>query len=171
MRRGHVPLVHEGEMTEIRCAIELRADETRQSPGRVVGTIVDYETRARDRPERFRQDALTWPDDGVVLNRQHDRRAPVMRFIPTVEGRSVRIDAPLPDTTAGRDMAAEIRAGLFRGLSLEFKALRETRQNGVRVIEKARLTAAAVVDDPSYATSVAVRHREGGERTPWEVLL
>ena len=171
MRRSDGPLVWEAALTEIRCAIELRADASRESPGRVVGTIVDYETRARDRPERFRQDALTWPADGVVLNRQHDRRAPVMRFIPTVEGRSVRIDAPLPDTTAGRDMAAEIRAGLFRGLSLEFKALRETRQNGVRVIEKARLTAAAVVDDPSYATSVAVRHREGGDRTPWEALL
>ena len=158
-------------MTEIRCSIEWRADESRLSPGRIVGTIIEYETRARDRPERFRQDALTWPDEGVVLNRQHNRQSPVMRFVPVVEGRSVRINAALPDTTAGRDLATEIRAGLFRGLSLEFKALRETRQNRVRVVEKARLLGAAVVDDPSYATSVAIRHREGGDRTPWEALL
>ena len=32
---------------EIRCAVELRADETRQGPGRLVGRIVRYGERAR----------------------------------------------------------------------------------------------------------------------------
>ena len=60
-------------MDEIRCAIELRADDSRESPGRIVGTLVTYGERASDRPELFEAGSLTWPDGGVVLNRQHTR--------------------------------------------------------------------------------------------------
>ena len=47
-------------MDEIRCSIEVRADETRQSPGRIVGTLVTYGQPASDRPERFVPGALSW---------------------------------------------------------------------------------------------------------------
>ena len=43
---------------EIRCAIECRADETRQSPGRLVGRILRYGERALDRPELFEAGAF-----------------------------------------------------------------------------------------------------------------
>ena len=57
---------------EIRCAIECREDETRRGPGRLVGRILTYGARARDRAELFESGALSWPaDDGVILNRQH----------------------------------------------------------------------------------------------------
>ena len=79
-----------------------------------------YGKRASDRPELFETGSLKWPEDGIVLNRQHSRKSPIMRVIPTVEGDEVRIDQRLPDTQAGRDAAAEIRQGLFRGLSVEF---------------------------------------------------
>ena len=152
--------------TEIRCAIELRADDSRQSPGRVVGTLLTYGERAGDRAEMFVADALTWPDTGVVLNEQHNRQAPIMRFTPTVEGREVRIDARLPDTSRGRDAATMIRNGTMTGLSVEFRARRETRSaSGVREIRAAELRGAALVDDPSYTgSSVAVRHRRTTER-------
>ena len=55
-------------MDEIRCALEYRQDETNAGPGRLVGTILEYETRALDRPEIFSQDALTWPDAGITLS-------------------------------------------------------------------------------------------------------
>ena len=109
--------------TEIRCSIELRADASRESPGRIVGTLLTYGERASDRPEVFEAGALSWPENGIVLNRQHSRSAPIMRVVPEIRGQSVVIDAPLPDTSAGRDTAAEVRAGLFNGLSVEFKAL------------------------------------------------
>ena len=67
---------------EIRCSVELRADETRQGPGRLVGRIVRYGERALDRAELFEPGSLTWPADGVVLSRQHVRGAPIMRVIP-----------------------------------------------------------------------------------------
>ena len=60
---------------EIRCSIECREDETRRGPGRIVGRILTYGERATDRPELFERGALSWPSDGVVLNRQHARGA------------------------------------------------------------------------------------------------
>ena len=113
-------------MDEIRFGIEIRDDEQR-GPGRLSGRLIRYGERAKDRPELFEPGALRWPDGGVVLNRQHERRSPILRFTPVVEGNEVRIDAVLPDTTSGRDAAAEIRSGLFRGLSIEFKAVCQGR--------------------------------------------
>ena len=86
--------------------------------GRLVGRLLTYGERAIDRAELFERGALTWPADGVVLNRQHARGAPIMRVMPTLVGDELRIDQALPDTVAGRDAATEIRAGLMRGLPL-----------------------------------------------------
>ena len=145
-------------------ALEVRADQSRQSPGRLVGTLLTYESRARDRAEVFATGALTWPDDGIVLNEQHNRQAPIMRVVPEVRGAAVVIDAPLPDTSRGRDAATMIRNGTLRGLSVEFRALREDRIAGVRRITAARLGGAGLVDDPSYAGStVELRHRGRGD--------
>ena len=47
---------------------------------------------------------------------------------------------------------------LFRGLSIEFKAVRERVVGGIRRIQEATLTGASLVDDPSYSTSVEIRH-------------
>lgn len=155
-------------MDEVRCKLELRQDETRQSPGRLTGVLMDYATGAGDRPERFLPGSLSWPEGGVVLNLSHDRRQPVMRFEPEErEGRLV-VDAPLPDTGRGRDAATMVRDGTLRGLSVEFRAARQRFRDGVREIEAALLTAAAIVDDPSYpAARVEVRGRRAGRRRLW----
>ena len=154
-------------MDEIRFSVELRDDEQR-GPGRLVGTLIRYNERAKDRPELFEPDSLRWPKDGIVLNRQHERRSPILRFVPRVDGTEVRIDETLPDTQAGRDAAAEIRAGLFRGLSIEFKAVRERLAGGVRRIAEAVLGGAGLVDNPSYATTVEVRKtKPSGDLRRW----
>ena len=152
-------MVCEAVVRELRCAIEYRADETRQSPGRIVGTLIEYETRASDRAETFANGALRWDDGGVVLNEQHARTQPIMRFTPTVEGRAVKIDAPLPDTQRGRDAATMIRNGTMRGLSIEFRATEEGRRAGMREVRAATLMGAALVDDPSYKGTLEVRER------------
>ena len=145
-------------MDEIRMAIELRADEDRLGPGRLYGVLMQYNTRAQDRPETFEAGSLSWPESGIVVNRQHQRSAPIARLVPTVEGDKVMINAPLPDTTAGRDAAAEIRSGLLSGMSIEFKATAQRIVCGVRRITAAVLSGAAIVDTPSYAAaSVEVR--------------
>ena len=38
-------------MDELRCALEWREDDSRSSPGRLVGTLIEYEL-ARRRPRR-----------------------------------------------------------------------------------------------------------------------
>ena len=146
-------------MYEIRCAIELRVDDTRQSPGRIVGSLLTYGQRARDRAEVFAPGALHWPDGGIILNEQHNRQAPILRFKPELVGSEVRIDAPLPDTQRGRDAATMVRNGTMTGLSIEFRSENEGRSSGVREIRRAFLGAAALVDSPSYPTSVEVRGR------------
>ena len=153
---------------EIRCAIEFREDETRQSPGRLYGVLMPYETRAVDRPEIFKTGSLSWPDDGIVIREQHNREAPILRVVPEVRENAVVIDAPLPDTQRGRDAAVNIRAGLFKGLSVEFRSKQESRVSGVREIRAAVLTGAGLVDDPSYvAATVEVRAKDQVRRRVW----
>ena len=89
---------------EIRFAIEVRAE--RGSPGRLRGTLMKYGERASDRPEIFRDGSLSWPEGGVVLNRQHERSSPIMRVIPKTDGAEVRIDSRIPDTV-GRARSCE----------------------------------------------------------------
>ena len=151
-------------MSEIRCSIECREDATRRGPGRLVGRILTYGERALDRPEVFEAGALTWPSDGVVLNRQHARGAPIMRIVPKQVGNELTIDQQIPDTTAGRDAATEIRGGLLRGLSVSFQSARQSFAGGVRRIQSATMTAIGLVDDPSYDAPVEVRQRAHSSR-------
>ena len=149
------------DIREIRCSIEIRADDSRQSPGRITGSLMVYGDKARSRQELFADGALAWPDGGIVLNEQHNRQAPIMRFTPTVEGREVRIDAALPDTQRGRDAAVLVKNGTLTGLSVEFVSENEGYQGGLRIVKRARLTAAALVDNADYGR-VEVRRGLGG---------
>ena len=152
---------------EIRCAVEFREDTDRTGPGRLVGTVLTYGQRAKDRAEIFEKDSLSWPSDGVVLNRQHARAAPIMRVTPEVRGDAIVIDQALPDTTAGRDAALEIRSGLLTGLSVSFQADRQSFTAGVRRIAAAALTAVGLVDTPAYDAPVEIRSRRAGRRRLW----
>ena len=151
-------------MDELRCALEWRADDSRASPGRLIGTLIQYETRAVDRAEVFKAGALEWPDDGVILNLSHDRKQPLIRFIPTVAENRVMVDLHLPDTSRGRDAAVMVRNGTLRGLSVEFRALAEGRRGELREVTRASLHGAALVDDPAYAGGVEVRDRGPGRK-------
>ena len=141
------------ETSEIRFAIEVREDKDRRGPGRIVGTLMQYGERASDRPERFEQGSLSWPEDGIVLREQHDRAQPIARVVPELRGDKVVIDALLPDTGRARDAVTMIRSGVFRGLSVEFSGAQSSNVGGLRVIKKARLVGAGLVDDPSYSGS------------------
>ena len=153
-------------MRELRCAIELRADDSRQSPGRLHGVLLTYGQRASDRAEVFADGSLRWADSGVILNVQHDRQQPVMRFKPEVRGKEVVVDAALPDTQRGRDAATMIRNGTMTGLSIEFRATDEGMRAGVREVRAAELMGAAVVDSPSYEGALEVRERGNRGRLP-----
>ena len=153
---------------EIRCAIEIRSDDTRSGPGRLTGTLITEGEQASDRREVFMPGALQWPSEGIVLRRQHNRDSPITMIQPRREGNKIIVDENLPDTQAGRDTAVEIRAGLFRGLSVEFVSQREKFQGGLRRIGGALLKGAGLVDTPSYTSAVvSVRNKGAGRRVPW----
>ena len=139
----------------IACEVRFTEDETRQSPGRLTGVLMPYGAKADGRQEVFELGALTWPDDGVLVRRMHQRSSPIVKVIPFLDGNDLRIDAPLLNSTAGRDCAEELRSGLLKGLSVEFTATKETRRNGLRVIQKATLGGAGLVDFPAYSGAKA----------------
>ena len=156
---------------EVRCRCEIREDPSRESPGRIVGTILTYGQRAKSMPEVFEKGAFDLDAiraaGGVVLDRQHQRANPIMRFYPELRGDDIVIDAALPDTRAGRDTATEVRSGLFTGLSVRFTPQRQQFTGGLRRISKASMVNVALVDDPSYPQgTVEVRQqpRAGGRR-------
>ena len=143
--------------TEIRCEVELREDDTRQSPGRLTGTLLTYGERADNLAEVFEPGAFDLDairaSGGIVINRQHTRGAPIVRVVPELRGDKLIIDTALPDTQAGRDAAVEVRSGLMRGLSVEFQAITARMVSGVRRISKAALVAGGLVDDAAYSGS------------------
>lgn len=137
-------------MDELRCAIKIE-DRGEGKPTRLFGTLMVYNTEARDLREVFESGSLTWDEGGIVVNRMHQRASPIMRVTPIeVDGR-VTIDQELPDTVAGRDCASEVRSGLLTGMSVEFNSIRESFVAGVRRIAQAHLRGAAVCDSPAYA--------------------
>ena len=147
--------------------IECRADESREGPGRITGVILEVGRIAADRREVFTPNAAIFPSTGVELFRGH-RGEPILTFEPIVDGASVRIDAPLPDTQLGRQVAAEVRSGERSALSIEFVSLDEARVMGVRELRSALIQGAALVPLGSYNQARAeVRSRAGRRRRPW----
>ena len=70
--------------------------------------------------------------------------------------------ATLPPIPAADRALAEIRGGNATGLSVEFRALRERREAGLRVIQEAVLSGIGIVRSPSYGASrVEARARSG----------
>lgn len=151
-------------MDNLLCEVRFEEATDRLSPGRLTGTLLTYEVRARDRAELFARGALSWPEHGIVINEQHNRQASIVRAVPFLDGDALKIDVALPDTQRGRDAAINTRGPnpLYRGLSVEFFAESEGRRGSMREIRRAVLAAAALVDSPSYADSKAeVRERSG----------
>lgn len=149
------------------CDIKLAAAADGKPP-RLSGVLLTYGERAKDRPVVFEAGAVTWPAGGVVLNRQHTRAAPILRFMPVADGDRLLLDAELPDTAAGRDAAAEVRSGLMTGLSIEVLPNRQRYQSGVAHVQAARMTGAALVDDPALAgSSVQVHAAKPRRRRRW----
>lgn len=152
---------------EFYAAIQFAEDETRQGPGRLTGTLVTYGEKAGDRDVVFAEDSLHWPEAGVVLNEQHNRQAPIVRFTPFQDGKAVKIDVPLPDTQRGRDIATSVKNGTLTGLSIEIEPERSNQLADFLEHQRARLVAAAVVDSPAFRGSgVQVHAKNPGKRPP-----
>ena len=139
----------------------LEYESRTDGPGRVSGVVISYGDVA-DTPfgrERFERGAFgPLTDVDLIANVQHDRARPVARtgagLLVTDSPAALTTRIDLADTVAGRDAGAMIRVGLLRGLSVEFRAIRERQENLMRVIERARLLGFGMVDKPAYSGSL-----------------
>lgn len=116
--------------------------------------------------ERFEPGSLRMAE-AVHLDLHHD----VERAVAWHPGGGLALDngrdaltlrAELPPIPAADRALAEIRAGKVGGLSIEFRALKERREGGIRVVEDAVLSGIGIVRSPSYGGSrVEARRRSG----------
>lgn len=150
-------------MDEIRCSVEFQPDETRQGPGRLVGTILTYgerivHTKGR---EQFEPGALEWGDGGVTFFDTHgaEPRTAIAVVQPEHRDNAVRVNFVLPDNGAARRVAQLFREGRYKGLSAEFSSVDETRDaQNTRRIKRAFLNGFAAVENQAYpSATVEVR--------------
>ena len=160
---------------------EFRFCEVRRE-GRILsgqGIVYGDVARVGTRSERFLPGALG-ADVGeldVLLNVQHDRGRVLARtggggLVLTDSATALEVRAELPETREASDTLALVEAGVLRGFSLEFQALRERMEGPTRVIQAARLVGIGVVDKPAYkASSVAARAEVEPSRRWRELIL
>ena len=147
--------------------------------GRLSGTVLSYGDVASvgGISERFEPGAF---GDVVgldlVLNVAHQRTRPIARtggagLTLSDSPESLTMSVEPPDTADARDTLALVKAGVLRGVSVEFRAIAERFENGVRIITGALLTGLAIVDKPAYGESTIqarqleiVESRQTGER-------
>lgn len=139
--------------------IERRASvtEIRVEGRRLSGTVLVFGDISPSHRERFEPGSLRLADV-VHLDLHHDPERAVA-WLPNgglelrEEDRAMLLTAELPPIPAADRALAEIRAGKTTGLSVEFRALEEDREDGLRVIRKALLMGVGIVRSPSYGAS------------------
>ena len=107
----------------------------------------------------------------VILTSHHERERPLARTggggLTLIDGAdALEVRADLPDTSEAADTLTLVKSRVLRGFSVEFRALQESVQGGVRVIQSARLARIGVVDTGAYPQST-VEARAKGKGKRW----
>ncbi len=149
--------------------MEARTVEIRAEGRRLRGVALPYRSVSESHRERFLPGSIEIADS-LALNLRHNELQAVayhpgggLEFRDTDSALEFTADLlPIP----AADAALEgVRSGRLSGASVEFLAHRESRgADGIRVIEKATLAGLALVQSPSYQTSVEVRRRKAAGR-------
>ena len=138
--------------------------EIRVEGRRISGTVMVYDEVSPSHRERFLPGAFRLADS-VHLDLGHDPER-VVAWHPGGgldlhdEDGAMILSAEVAPIPAGDRALDEIRTGATAGLSVEFRALRESQVDNVRVIQEAILSGIGIVGNPSYAGSrVEARNR------------
>lgn len=158
------------------CAVRLNSDG--DGPRRLVATLLRFGTIGANRNETFAAGALQWPANGIAIDIEHlserergARVPPVLRAIPFEADGELRIDAPIPDSTAGRDLIAMLSAEppVLDSMSIVYRPLREHYEGAVLHVDSGLLDSAGVVGRPAFPGTSA-RVNAAAERRlliPW----
>ena len=142
------------------------AAELRVEGRRLSGVVMVYGEVSPSHRERFEPGSLRMAE-AVHLDLDHDPERAVAWHpgggLAIENGRdSVTMRAELPPIPAADRALDEIRSGAVRGLSVEFRPVKERRDADIRVIEDAVLSGIGIVRAPSYHQSnVEARRRSG----------
>ena len=127
------------------------------------GHPMTYRALARDRAEMFLPGSFVSGLEAAALNLAHDRglviaeQPAALTFTDSPERLSLR--AQLRKDSAAHRL---VQRGTLKGLSVEFRAIEESRNaDGVRVISAAHLAGVGLVDSGSYKTDLELRARGG----------
>ena len=141
------------------------AGEIRVSGRTLSGPALVYGDTSPGHRERFVPGAFGEGVAGasIALNIQHDPERVIARNGSGLtiydSPRSLDLRAELREGSAE---LALVRRGALRGLSIEFASEQESRDAGVRVVERARLLGIGLVDTGSYpGSTVELRARSG----------
>ena len=140
--------------------------EVRAEGRKLSGTVMRYGDVSPSHRERFEPRSLRFAD-AVTMNLYHDAERAIAWYprggLALSENSSALIcRADLPPIPAADRALAEVRAGTTTGLSVEFRAVKERKESGLRVIEAAELRGIGLVKSPSYQQSqVEARRRSG----------
>ena len=142
------------------------ATELRVEGRKLSGVVMNYGEVSPSHRERFEPGSLRMAES-VHLDLHHD----IERAVAWHPGGGLTLDngrdaltmrAELPPIPAADRALDEIRSGAVRGLSVEFRPVKERRDADIRVIEDAVLTGIGIVRAPSYKqSSVEARRRSG----------
>ena len=145
-------------ITERRAAaVELRVDGRKLS-----GVVMAYGEVSQSHRERFEPGSLRLAPV-VHLDLHHDPERAIA-WLPdggltlTDQESAMVLTADLPPIPAADRALDEVRTGNVGGLSVEFRAIKESLVDGIRVIHEAVLSGVGLVISPSYpAASVEAR--------------
>ena len=135
----------------------LVGDECRAEGRTIVGDVMVYGDRALSRRERFERGSLELAPV-THLDYEHDRSR-ILAYSPDGglelkdDGDAMRMSATLPPLAFADHVLQQVRDGERTGLSIEFRAIKERTENGVRIIEKALLRGVALLKAPDYGAS------------------
>lgn len=144
-----------------RRSFELRAADD----GTLSGVVIPYDTPTgvAGFREQFAAGSVRFGD--VILNRQHQRGVALARtggggLVLADSAAALRATINMPDTQDARDVLTLVRSSVLRGLSAEFRAIREEWAGNLRTIREAVLFGVAIVDEPAYAGATLAEVRE-----------
>ena len=133
--------------------------EVRVQGRTLTGTVLSYSDLSPEYNERFLPGSLS-PVQAVPLLLQHDRALTLLppdSFVIHDDPDRLHIRAKLPEDSAAIKLT---QRGSLNGFSVGFVSEQERNQEGVRIIERAKLQEISLVDQPSYPDSQAeVRQR------------
>ena len=154
--------------------VERRAalGEIRVEGRKLSGVVMRYGEISATHKERFAPGSLRMAD-AVLMNLHHDRERAVARHpgggleLRDEDGAMI-LSAELPPIPAADRALDDIRTGKATGLSVEFRAVKESRSDGLRVIEDAILSGVGLVASPSYeGARIEARARKHGRLPRW----